>query len=114
MPPTRRWATGARSTTPGSGRGAPRADHRRRTALVLWRRRPPRRRHGATGGRRRDAVRGVGQPAGPAAAGPHGRERPVSGSLLRTQGLSVRYGGVRALDDVSLSVGAGSLVGLIG
>jgi ABC-type branched-subunit amino acid transport system ATPase component len=35
-------------------------------------------------------------------------------SLLRTEGLSVRYGGVSALTDVSLEVGPGELVGLIG
>jgi branched-chain amino acid transport system ATP-binding protein len=34
--------------------------------------------------------------------------------LLETQGLSVRYGGVHALDDVSLSVDEAALVGLIG
>ncbi|KAA9160723.1 ABC transporter ATP-binding protein [Amycolatopsis acidicola] len=34
--------------------------------------------------------------------------------ILRTDGLSVDYGGNRALDEVSLSIGEGELVGLIG
>ena len=34
--------------------------------------------------------------------------------MLRTAGLSVQFGGVRALDDLSIDVGAGELVGLIG
>jgi len=34
--------------------------------------------------------------------------------LLETRSLGVTYGGVRALDDVSIGVGEGSLVGLIG
>jgi branched-chain amino acid transport system ATP-binding protein len=36
------------------------------------------------------------------------------GVVLDVIGLSVRYGGVTALDDVSVSVGAGAIVGLIG
>jgi len=35
-------------------------------------------------------------------------------SLLSAEGISVRYGGVQALTDVSLEVGPGELVGLIG
>jgi branched-chain amino acid transport system ATP-binding protein len=35
-------------------------------------------------------------------------------AVLRTEGLTVRYGGVQALTDVDLEVPAGSLVGLIG
>ncbi len=35
-------------------------------------------------------------------------------AVLRTDGLSVSYGGVRALTDVQLTVGRGELVGLIG
>src|SRR5437868_1313610 len=34
--------------------------------------------------------------------------------LLQASGLSVRYGGVRANDDITLSVSAGEIVGLIG
>lgn len=35
-------------------------------------------------------------------------------SLLRTHGLSVTFGGVRALDGVDLEIGTGGIVGLIG
>lgn len=35
-------------------------------------------------------------------------------SLLRTFGLSVAYGGVRAVDEVNISVPAGKVVGLVG
>ena len=35
-------------------------------------------------------------------------------TVLRTQGLSVRFGGVHALSDVDLEVQEGQLVGLIG
>jgi branched-chain amino acid transport system ATP-binding protein len=35
-------------------------------------------------------------------------------AVLRTEGLSVRYGGVHALEDVNLEVREGQLVGLIG
>ncbi len=38
----------------------------------------------------------------------------TAGCALRTQGLSVRYGGVQALDDVSIEIPEGALVGLIG
>src|SRR4051812_46542011 len=34
--------------------------------------------------------------------------------LLEVEAVSVRFGGIRALDDVSLDVGAGELVGLVG
>jgi ABC-type branched-subunit amino acid transport system ATPase component len=47
-------------------------------------------------------------------AGP-ARERAVAGTaLLRAESLVVRYGGVLALDGVSLSVAAGEVVGLVG
>ena len=35
-------------------------------------------------------------------------------TVLKTSGLSVQYGGVKALTDVSLEVAEGLLVGLIG
>jgi len=35
-------------------------------------------------------------------------------SLLEVRGVSLRFGGIRALDDVSLDLGAGEAVGLIG
>ena len=36
------------------------------------------------------------------------------GSVARLEGVTLRYGRVRALDDVSLDLPAGCLVGLIG
>jgi branched-chain amino acid transport system ATP-binding protein len=38
----------------------------------------------------------------------------AAGALLQARGLSVRYGGVVANDDITLEVGAGEIVGLIG
>jgi branched-chain amino acid transport system permease protein len=49
--------------------------------------------------------------AGPASPGTPGR---VHHPILRVTGLSVAFGGVHALTDVSLEVGDGELVGLIG
>jgi branched-chain amino acid transport system ATP-binding protein len=46
-----------------------------------------------------------------------GVQRPVSTrarTLLTTQGLSVSYGGVRALEDVSIRIGHGELVAVVG
>ncbi len=48
-----------------------------------------------------------------AALGPPARD-PVPPKTLEVQGLGVRFGGVQALDDVWLTVGAGEVVGLIG
>jgi ABC-type branched-subunit amino acid transport system ATPase component/ABC-type branched-subunit amino acid transport system permease subunit len=39
---------------------------------------------------------------------------PVSGQALTVEGLSVQFGGVKALDDVSLEVPPGHAIGLIG
>jgi len=43
--------------------------------------------------------------------GPHGRRLPV---LLAAQHITVRFGGLTAVNDASLQVGAGEIVGLIG
>jgi branched-chain amino acid transport system ATP-binding protein len=43
-----------------------------------------------------------------------GEMEPKPGTLLSVEGVSVNFGGVRALDDVSLSVQKGQIVGLIG
>ncbi|MEX5637023.1 ABC transporter permease subunit [Parafrankia sp. FMc2] len=82
---------------------------------------------------RRPAVAGVGAVAvavsATAVAGTAGLSEAVSGvapeavaaspadgrpDLLAVRGLTVRYGGVVAVDDVSFDVGAGRIVGLIG
>ncbi len=71
----------------------------------------------ATAGRRSaraDATRG-----GLGGSSPRGQHRGVLGgrpprAILRVSGLSVAFGGVHALTDVSLQVGDGELVGLIG
>ena len=38
----------------------------------------------------------------------------LSGELLRVEGVSKRFGGLTALDNVSLTVSAGEIYGLIG
>jgi ABC-type branched-subunit amino acid transport system ATPase component len=60
----------------------------------------------ATAGRR--SARADGTRGGPGGSSPPGN------TVLRVSGLSVAYGGVRALTDVSLEVRDGELVGLIG
>ncbi|NOY55650.1 MAG: ATP-binding cassette domain-containing protein [Actinobacteria bacterium] len=63
---------------------------------------------------REEAVAGEPAPAGvivPVQDGPVGAARPPE---LTIEGLSVRFGAVRALDGVSLTVPAESVVGLIG
>jgi branched-chain amino acid transport system permease protein len=52
-----------------------------------------------------------GKPARPVVRRPCNTSRPA---VLRLTGLSVAFGGVHALRDVSLEVGSGELVGLIG
>lgn len=54
---------------------------------------------------------------GQAESGVSGREADASrldGTLLRTTGVTVRYGGVTANEDVGISVSEGEIVGLIG
>jgi ABC-type branched-subunit amino acid transport system ATPase component/ABC-type branched-subunit amino acid transport system permease subunit len=78
---------------------------------------------------RRPAVAGIGAVAAPATAAAAATsealsaaapEAPAAGQadgrpdLLSVRGLTVRYGGVVAVDDVSFDVGAGRIVGLIG
>ena len=40
--------------------------------------------------------------------------RPSNGSALRVEGISVSFGGLRALDDVGLEVAPGEIVGVLG
>jgi branched-chain amino acid transport system ATP-binding protein len=42
------------------------------------------------------------------------QERGDKGSALRVNGVSVRFGGLVALDDVSFEVATGEVVGVIG
>ena len=78
---------------------------------------------------RRPAVAGIGAVAAPATAAAAATSEALSAAapeavatgqadgrpdLLSVRGLTVRYGGVVAVDDVSFDVGAGRIVGLIG
>jgi branched-chain amino acid transport system permease protein len=60
-----------------------------------------------------DAVRAPLQ-AGPAVALPAAPVADRAGPVLDVRGVSVRFGGVQAVSDVSLQVGPGEVVGLIG
>ncbi|HEY7015705.1 MAG TPA: ATP-binding cassette domain-containing protein, partial [Streptosporangiaceae bacterium] len=55
-----------------------------------------------------------GRPERMARGGVWGGRPPEASTVLRVRGLSVTFGGVHALTDVSLQVGDGELVGLIG
>ena len=57
------------------------------------------------------AERGSSLPAMPAVTEVRDRVQPRT---LEVEGITVRYGGVRAVDDVSFSVAPGTIVGLIG
>src|SRR5581483_1043697 len=79
---------------------------------------------GGSGGRLLQAARGLAPlarkgPARPAAADPAPAPPPEPGggvmsAVLEATGVSVSFGGVRALVDLDLDVGEGELVGLIG
>jgi branched-chain amino acid transport system ATP-binding protein len=55
--------------------------------------------------------RAAAQDAVAGAMGPDGRRQPL---LLEAKGITVRFGGLTAVNDASLQVGAGEIVGLIG
>ena len=42
------------------------------------------------------------------------QRKPSSGELLRVEGLSRSFGGLRAVSEVSFSVGDGEILGIIG
>lgn len=52
--------------------------------------------------------------AGSAVAPAHATAPPAAGAILEVSGLSVAYGGIGAVHDVSLRVGAGQIVTVIG
>jgi len=54
------------------------------------------------------------KPAGVLSDSPGEHVTPDAGRRLTVQGLTVRFGGVVAVDDVSLTVGPGEVLGLIG
>jgi branched-chain amino acid transport system permease protein len=57
----------------------------------------------------------IAAPAGPPSGPPSGlARRPVAAAALNLKGLGKSYGGVTALDDVTLAVAPGEIVGLIG
>src|SRR5262249_20333741 len=66
--------------------------------------------------RRRAAAPERPLPRVPAAPAPVRRERrkPMGAPVLAARGISVSFGGLRAVDGVDLTVGPGQLVGLIG
>ena len=56
---------------------------------------------------------GAGVPAAPQAVPPPW-ERPTRGVTLESRGLTKRFGGIRALDDVHITIHPATIVGLIG
>jgi branched-chain amino acid transport system ATP-binding protein len=64
---------------------------------------------------RTDLLRAVFLPSAPPAEGAAPSARPATEDVrLRTDGLSVGFGGNQAVRDVSLAVGAGEILGIIG
>ncbi|MDF2234754.1 ABC transporter ATP-binding protein [Albimonas sp. CAU 1670] len=53
------------------------------------------------------------EPAAPASPGPAASDA-ASGALLKVEGLSIAFGGIRAVDDLSFSVAPGRIVALMG
>jgi branched-chain amino acid transport system ATP-binding protein len=55
-----------------------------------------------------------GEPAGPGVAAPAHGDGATAPAGLNIEGVTVRFGGLTALDDVSLAVAPGEVVGVIG
>jgi ABC-type branched-subunit amino acid transport system ATPase component/ABC-type branched-subunit amino acid transport system permease subunit len=75
-------------------------------------RKPSKRRKVAASGEKRQLDAEDQRPAGPEVV--HRRQEPVTPQRLVVEGLTVRFGAVTALQDISLVVNPGTVVGLMG
>lgn len=68
----------------------------------------------AGGSREQNAAGGAGADALGAVLGSRGTRHPADGPVLQVDGLAKRFGALKAVDDVSLTLAAGRTTGLIG